>query len=368
MRKSLGSFLLLTILLTFSLEASTYKWSSFVNKKKAYVGESIYLKYLCEFDDNGELYIIDFNPRGNDLYEIVLLSKDEKIKNGKRINTYEYIVQIKSAQDLSFVFQATMKETLLDSIVNNTTSHYDDTKFDSIHKTTIVKMDKIAVDILDTPKELLGDLTLSVSKDEKKVKAYEPYHLDITYTGAGNFDAIKKFTFDLENVKIFTQEPIKNITVNQNGYEGSWTQKFAFVSDKDFSIPAKSVEYFNTLSGKIEVLKMDAIDVKVEAAYKKTALLDEVEEVYSFDAQYLYYAISLVAGFLVGKIKFRPKSINTENEELIGKIKETKSFDELSILLILRDEKKFTSILEGIDSNIFTSLIQAKKMTIKLVS
>lgn len=368
MRKSLGSFLLLSILFSLSVYASTYKWSSFALTKKAYVGEAIYVKYLCEFDDDGQLYIIDFEPRSSDLYDVILLKKDEKLRNGKRINTYEYILKARLAQKLDVVMEATMKETSLDSIVNNTTNHYDDTKFDSIHKKTIVKMKKITFDILDAPKKLLGSFELQVKKDKPSTKAYEPYHLDVTLLGQGNFDAMKDLVFDIENVKIFTQKPIKNIRLDENGYQGTWTQKFAFVSAKDFKIPSKSIEYFDTHSQKIEVLAIEATDVEVQAGYKKSELLDEDEEEVSFDLKYLYYLLTLIAGFLVGNIKFRVKRVNTESQTFIRKVKETKSLDALSMLLILTNEKKFKDILSVVDAGEVKSLKQVKKMIIKLVS
>ena len=278
MRKNLGSFLFLVTLLPIVISASTYKWSSFASKEKAYVGETVYIKYLCEFDDNAELYIIDFEPRSNDLYDLVLLSKDEKLRDGKRVNSYEYILKAKLPQDLEVVLEATVKKTSLDSIIDSTTNHYDDTKFDSIHEKNIVKMKKITLEILDAPKKLLGRFELQVKKDESNIKAYEPYHLNIEVSGDGNFDEFKAINYEIKNVKIFAQKPTKNITLDKNGYKGSWTQKFAFVSAEDFTIPAKSIEYFDSTSQKMKTLQIEAIKVTVNKAYKKSELLDDVEE------------------------------------------------------------------------------------------
>ncbi|MFT5661192.1 MAG: hypothetical protein ACI9TV_001838 [Sulfurimonas sp.] len=367
MKKSLGSFLIL-FLSFLSLDASTYKWSSFVETEKAYVGEAIYIKYLCEFDDNGELYIIDFEPRSSDLYDVILLRRDEKLRDGKRTNSYEYILKAKLPKDLEIVLEATMKKTSLDSIVDNTTNHYDDTKFDSIHTKTIVKMKKITVEILDVPKKLLGTFGLKVKKDEPNIKAYEPYHLDVKISGEGSFDALESIDFTIDGVKVFTQKPTKKIDLDKDGYKGSWMQKFAFVSGEDFRIPARSIEYFDMSSNRVQVLEIDAVDVKVQVAYKKSDLLDDVEEDFSLNIEYAYYLFTLIAGFLVGKIKFKTKKVNTETEKFITKVNETKSLDVLSMLLILTNEKKFSDILGSIDSNEVTSLRQAKKMIIKIVS
>lgn len=373
MRKSLGSFLLLLILLSFAAHASTYKWSTFVSKDKVYVGETVYIKYLCEFDDNAQLYIIDFEPRSNDLYDLVLLSKDEQLKDGKRRNSYEYILKPKIAQTLKVQLEASMKLTSLDSIVDNTTNHYDDTKFDSIHETTVVKMEQISLEVLNPLKELVGKFELQLKKDKSKIKAYEPYHLDITFSGQGNFDAMKALEFDITNVKTFAQKPIKNVSLDKDGYKGTWTQKFAFVSGEDFIIPSKKIEYFDEDLQKIQILETEAIKVTVNKAYKKSELLDEVEEdpFVSFvraSIDYLYYLAIFLTGFLIGKINFKVKKLSTKDEAFITKLKATKSLDELSMLLILDNEKKFSDILSSIDSKELTSLAQAKKLLIRGVN
>ena len=367
MKRNLGRFVFTLLFLCINGGASTYKWSAFVAKEKAYVGEAVYVKYLCEFDDNGELYIIDFKPQSTDVYDFTLLTKSEKLTDGKRINSYEYILEPKAAQNLQITLEATMKKTSIESIVDNTTNHYDDTKFDSIHQKTVLKMQMISLEVLDAPKKLLGDFALQVKKDEPSVKAYEPYHLDVTLIGEGNFDAIKSLDFDVKNVKVFTQEPIKKIDLDKDGYKGEWTQKFAFISSGDFTIPAKKIQYFNTLTQSVKSLQIDSIDVKVQKAYKKAELLDDGEDELVFDATYIYYFLTLLGGFLVGKINFTAQKLSIKNEKFISKVKAASSLDALSMLLILNDEKKFHSLLSQIDSGEVSSLKEAKKLIIKSV-
>ena len=368
MKKSLGRFLLI-LSLCLNAYASEYVWSAYASKKEVYVNETVYLKYTCEFSDSGELYIIDFEPRSSDLYDVVLLSKDETLKDGKRTNSYEYILKVKALQGFEVLAEATMKKTSLESIIDNTTNHYDDTKFDSIHKETIVKMNKISFEVLDTPKKLLGTFELQVKYDESTIKAYEPYHLDVEISGEGNFDALQAMAFDVKNVKVFAQKPMKDIRLDKEGYKGTWSQKFAFVAQEDFTIPVRNIEYFDTKSQEIKNLHIDAIDVKVKKAYKKSELLDEVEEGLSlgFLLEYIYFLFIFVAGFLLGKVKLVVKSVNNKEKEFISKIKKAKSLNQLSILLLMRDDRRFTSILSLIDSNEVKSLTQAKKIIIELV-
>lgn len=72
--------------------------------------------------------------------------------------------------------------------------------------------------------------------------------------------------------------------------------------------------------------------------------------------------------FLLGKLKFKIKNVNTKNTQLKDKIQTTKSLHELSMLLILNNERKFNDILIKIDSDKVLSLAQAKDQTIKLIT
>lgn len=366
MKKNLGRVLSLLFFFV-SLEASMYSWNTYVNKKEPYVNESIYLKFTCEFDDNGELFIIDFEPRSTEFYEIYLLSKGEKLKEGKRINSFEYILKPKVAQNIEISLEATMKQTTMESIVDNTTNHYDDTKFDSIHKKTLVKMERIKLNVLKTPKTLIGDFSIQVTKDNAAVKAYEPYHLDVEISGEGNFEALKSIEYDIKNVKTFTQKPIQKTTLTKDGYKGVWSQKFAFVSDSNFKIPLKKIEYFNASLGEVHTLNIDSIDVNVNRAYKKAELLDAVEEKGTFNREYLYFLFIFIAGFLAGKIKLHEKKLSRAKQGFIDKVNKAKSINEVSMIVIMSDEKKFASIVENIEENKSQSLSQIKKMVTKLV-
>jgi len=112
---------ILTFLLFLHLEsfASPYEWSGYADKSLAMTNEAIYLKYVCEYNDTAELYLIEFNPvTDNEKYKIVSLSQKERIVDGKKINTFEYLAFIKEAGNIEFLFDTTMKKTNKDSIEN----------------------------------------------------------------------------------------------------------------------------------------------------------------------------------------------------------------------------------------------------------
>lgn len=365
MSKHLNIFALL-ILTCLGLYASEYKWSVHSSKSEAYVNEAIYLKYICEFSDRAELYSVEFNPvTDNEDYSLKLLSEEIKVVDGRKINSYEFVVFVKKAMDIELSFDALMKKTT-EASIENTVLGRDNIDYEEFIKTA-VKQESVKVEIKEIPTQLSGYLTLDIKKDEPSVKVYEPYHLDITVSGEGNFADIKELFYEIDGVKVFSQSPIQNINLTADGYVGSWNQKFAFVGSEDFRIPEQKIEYFDLKTQSVNVLKIDAIDVKVARGYQKTELLDDLEDDMKFDIAYLYYILTFAAGFLIGKVKLKRKKSSPKNEVLKNKIQAVDSLEGLSVLLILNNQKKFHDILTAIDEKELMSLVKAKKQAIQLI-
>ena len=365
---TLMRILLLLGALCLNAYANQYKWSASVNKKEAFVNEAIYLKYVCEFSDRAELYTIAFNPEiENEFYSIKLFSQKTRVVESKKINTYEYIAFVKKPILADFSFEALMEKTNKDSI-QNTVLGRDNADYEEF-STTVVKQEVLRVEVKKVPTEISGNFSIDTRHDKQNIKAYQPFHLDIKVSGTGSFDALKAIEFTIDGVKIFTQKPIENIILHKDGYKGSWNQKFAFVAHEDFRIPSVKISYFDIQTQEIKTLNIAAVDVTVEKAYQKSELLDKQDESNSLDfmLEYIYFLLTFIAGFLLAKIKFKRKSRDTINTQLRDKIHNTKSLHELSILLILNNERKFHDILTKIDSKELQSLAQAKAHSAKLI-
>lgn len=369
MRKNLGKVLLLiSFLLHVEIFASTnYVWSASVDKTSAYVNEAIYLKYVCTFSNISELYTIDFNPTGNyEKFTLKSLRQSENIVDGKRVNSYEFVAFAKSAGEISFDFEAIMKKTTKDSI-ENTVIGRDNVEKEEFEKTAF-KQKTLNVTIKETNSSLVGNFTLKVKKDEQNVKAYEPYHLHVIIKGEGNFEAIEPLVFSIEGVKVFADEIIQKQDTNEYKEAPEWSQKFAFVSDKNFTIPEIKIEYFNLLEKKKDVLTFDATHVNVAKGFSKEELLDKTQdESFKFNYSYLYYMLIFIAGFLVAKIKInKPVVKQSKDEEFKQKVESAESFKELMLILALRDSKKYNNLILDIEEKRVKSLKDAKKMSLSI--
>ena len=363
MKKNHGKiiFIIFTLLLSIlHLDAKEYTWAASINKKSAFINEAIYIKYTCTFVDRSELYVIEFAPKSNDMYEIVSLSQSESIKDYKRINTYEYIVFAKKSGRLDLTFDVVMKKTNKDSI-ENTVLGRDNAQFEEFSITKL-KQKELSIDIKPTTHKLVGEFKIKVKQDEPKIKAYEPYHFYVSIEGLGDLENISEFDFNTVDAEVFASKAQKKYQLTKDGYKGVWSQKFAFVSKKDFTLPAFKIEYLNPHDGLEKVLEVKQTEVKVSKAYEKIDLLDEVdEEGFELKAEYLYYLLTFIAGFLAAKVRFKVKQSTDEKDTFNDKIKKAKNLDELLMLLIVKNSKKYGVIIKDIENKKLNSISDVKR-------
>ncbi|MCD6258139.1 MAG: BatD family protein [Helicobacteraceae bacterium] len=371
MKKNHGKsfFFLLLSLCASVLMGSEYKWSASINKTKAMTHEALYLEYICEFEDRGELYTIDFDPVGeNELYDLKLLSEDVSYKDGKRRNRYEFVAFVKKAQKVDFTFDMVMKKTTQDSI-DNTIIGRDNAQFVD-YTSKHMRQETLSVDVEDAGSDLVGSFEIQREFGSLQVKAYEPFHLSLTLNGNGNLQDIKALDIQVEGVKVFAQEPYSEIALSKEGYIGKYHQKFAFVSEGNFTIPKVEIEYFDLREQRKKRLVLEPLDVEVLGGYKAEELLDAPQEQSQtfYKPEYLYYLLTFLAGYLVAQIKFKKtKKLQGKDAELIRKIANTKDLDELLFLLVLEKNPKFETYIKQIELNNIISLKDIQKDLYKLI-
>lgn len=367
MKNNRGNIILIFLVLFSSINVlfaqdNDYKWSASINKESAYVNESIYLKYVCEFKDRGELYVIEFAPKSTDKFEIIALSQSQKIRDYKRIQTYEYIVFAKVPGYLEFNFDISMKKTNKDSI-ENTVLGRDNAQFEE-YSTKLLKQKSLSVYIKEAKSPLVGTLKLNVKKDNLKVKAYEPYHLHLSIDGVGNLESIREFSFLGVDAEVFASKAHRKYKLTKDGYVGTWSQKFAFVSNKNFKIPSVNINYLDISDETIKTMHLKEIDVEVEKAYTQNELLDEVDEdLFDFKSEYLYFVLTFIAGFLVAKVRFNFLNKKLKSDDSFNqKVKNTKTMEEIHMLLILQNSNKYKTIISDIESAKLNLLNEVKKL------
>lgn len=360
MKKNLISGIVLLFVMLPELFASTYEWSAQLSKNELYQNEPLYIKYICRFSDRAEFYAVEFAPMRDDAdLSIEVLSETSRLENGARVLEYEFVLFFHQTKEYTLAFDALMKKTTKDSI-ENTIIGRDNGKYAEYETTKIeVPTQKIRVKPVNAP--LVGSFKLEVKKDAPQIKSMLPYHLELRLSGKGNFKALSPVAFEIEGVKVFSAEPTQELRLTQEGYIGEWSQKFAFVSSKDFHIDGLKLEVFDPQTEQIAYLEFEGVDVKVTPAYTQEELLDLPKEKPFFDYEMLYYLLSFIAGFLVAKLKIKlpwPK----KRSLFCQKVQEAASLDALCVVLILEDAKRYEILVQKIESHTITSLRKAKRL------
>ncbi len=367
MRKNLGSFITLLILFSTTLGASTYIWKASASKLNVVTDEAIHLSYTCEFSDRAELFVIDFNPVvDNEKYTIILLSESQRVRDSKRINSYEYVAFVHKEAKTTFEFDVAMKTTSSDSIQDSVLGR-DNGEYE-VYETRYIRQKPLSVNVVNSKSNIVGDLEMKIISDTPNIDAYTPYNFEVKVSGTGNLHKMKALAFEIEDVKIFTEEPTKEFKLTADGYSGSWSQKFSFVGSKNFIIPKFFLTTYNLNSKQTQKLESQAISVNVKKVYEKEKLIDKDVKHTEFNYDYLYYFLTFITGFLLSKVKIKlPKKENAKTKLLKEKISQTKSMDELLMLLILQNSTHFRGLISQIEKKEVLSLVDAKKSAYELI-
>jgi len=208
--------------------------------------------------------------------------------------------------------------------------------------------------------KLIGDFTMTAKANRVQIHENEAVNVIVKVQGEGNLEDIESFKPYINGVNVFDEK----IEIQAN----TLTQKLAFVSDTNFTIPSFSLEYFNTKTKKIEQMKTDPIDIIVTGSIgKKHKVQIQREENVATPLKQnnstknekspnigvLWLFIACLVGIVIGIIFMRLlayKSIKKENKVnikdeklLLIKLLPYKDVDE--------DVKRMVEILE---SNLYT--------------
>jgi len=299
MKSNLGNYLLF-LLLPLLLNAS-HRWELEVSKLDLVVGEATLLSYTCFFE--GEAYgtSIDIEiPEQHNDYSIEVYKVRENIINDNRQNHFQYVVFPKRSGEIEVSLKAELRKTSREQVENAVIGR-DNVEYYQFEKAQDT-LPSISLHVAPVSAKLVGDFALHVSTDKEELSAYEPLHVSITLEGIGNLDIYKPLELNIENVDIFQEKPERNYRLTPEGFKGSVTQKFAIVSDKNFSLPAFSLEVYSPKKARGQHLSSKKKSLHVRPSFKKKTLLDPLQDddYKPWSWSWIYYLFTLISGILVG--------------------------------------------------------------------
>jgi hypothetical protein len=122
---------------------------------------------------------------------------------------------------------------------------------------------KIEVKPLDVDADLIGEFEVETSLDSQSVKANKPVNLKLKIAGKGSLEDFEFPKYEIDGVTVYSDEAKIESNLEGSELESVYEKGFAFISEDDFSIPAREVKVYNPKSKTIEVLKIPGYDVKV---------------------------------------------------------------------------------------------------------
>ena len=352
MRQNRGRLLALALLFmsTVLIAAEPYTWSLKMSKNSVYVNEAVEIEYTCSFQDQAYLHVIEFTPeQENEAYRLLPLGVIEKTTDGRRSDTYRYVLFPKKSGQRSFAFHALMRKTTQASIENSVIGR--DNVEDYSFVDTKVALPTVVLDISAHQENLTGHFSLNVTLDKNEVKAYEPVHLDTHIQGEGNFDEMQDIVLLIDGVKVFSEVGEKHYKLTENGFQGEWEQKFSLVGAKDFTIKPIVLSYFDIVKKERVLLRSESFDIKVQEAYLKEELLDEVDDESSswWSWSYLNYVFTLILGVVLGRYSLHFKAIKKSPEGFVEEIEACNSVNRVLTKLVINGDTRFSSLIQKYD-------------------
>ena len=106
--------------------------------------------------------------------------------------------------------------------------------------------------------KLVGTFTIHAHADKLSINPNEAVNVTVEVDGDGNLEDIGSFKPYINGVNVFAEK----IEIHGN----KLTQKLAFVSDKDFTIPPFSIAFYNLKTKRVEKISTKPIHIKVSGA------------------------------------------------------------------------------------------------------
>ncbi len=339
-----------------------FEFSQTVDKHVVYVGEPVILRYTFKQRRDIDISEANFNaPSFSGFWAKTTKKVPNRVEGEYTIYEIHYILFPQKSGML------TIDSGRMDvAVVMQSKGDY--FSFQQAKWKTFYSNDtNITVKELPAGVDLYGDYTFSVVADKNRTKANEPVNVTITIRGSGNVDAIDDFRLDVPHATVYADKSLKNSEIVNGKNVLIFKQKFAVVSDQNFTIPSLSFSFFN---GKIKNLhsRKFPIEVKNTKHVKMAATLEKklkepvnVEEKV-VNSMRVPIMITALFSFLMGilatvlfsiwkkRVKDKDASVT-----MISRIKDAKEDKALLALLLPFVDKtpKMHALVKDLEENIY---------------
>ena len=256
-----GRYLLIIFMTALTLLAAPKEKFSFqmkADKTAAYLGEPIKITFLFRYPIDIQVVEANFAPPVfHDFWTKQGKDVPDTIKDGYHHYHLDYIITPQKTGKIE-IEPARMDIGIYRTKKRNTL-RFDRVKWKSIFS------NNLTVDIKPLPDDvtLFGNYRISATVDKNSTKVDEPVNLTIKLTGNGNIDEVEDFTITSQKAAVYADKAKRKTHFEHGIQKAVMTQKFAFIADRNFTIPSLSLTYFDSKEKKVRTIKTKPIPVTV---------------------------------------------------------------------------------------------------------
>ena len=142
-----------------------------------------------------------------------------------------------------------------------------------------IASNSVKIEIAKKPQEsdLVGLFTIQSSLDAENVKANKPVNLTVKIAGDGSLDDFVFPEFEIDGVTVYSDDAKISVDLNGSSIHSTYSKSFAFISDRDFIIPAQRISVYDTKSKAMKYLQVPSYAVHVEGS--KAFAMQKLHEV-----------------------------------------------------------------------------------------
>ncbi len=295
-----------------------------LDKTDAYIGEEIVLSVTFAYKDLEDYILseVDFSD-----FLLKELSTKEWIKaDGHRVEEIRY----------SLTPQAEGKQ-----ILSPLKAEVEVLKSGHTQKFSVFS-NKLTLDVRALPKglSLVGEYQLNASINKQSVNAGEAVTLTLTIEGTGNIDNLDALDLQIPGTTVYAKSAQKR----QDNTIVQYSKTFEIISDRNFTIPAITLNYFDKTSQRKKTIQSRAFDIEVfgnnllRDKPKEKLDKDEIFKEMTYEEEritgmerFIYFLIGVLSSmvFMLMYKQFKNKTQLKKQPELIQLLKQIKTQDAL---------------------------------------
>jgi len=124
---------------------------------------------------------------------------------------------------------------------------------------------------LDEEADLIGDFTVDTSIDKKVVKSNKPANFTLKIEGKGSLEGFEFPKYEIDGVTVYSDEAKIETKIIDGDIYSTYTKSFAFISDNDFTIPAREITVYSPSKKEKQILEVKGFTIEIEGS-KEEAL------------------------------------------------------------------------------------------------